>query len=90
MRWASEHDYEAILAPGTPEDLFAFAVAAGGLPWTTYQKLGFSDAGLDVGDDLPDWAKGNAPPEVMEVVNAALAAGRLKREFHSRLMMLGL
>jgi hypothetical protein len=90
MRWAREHDYEAILAPGTPEDLFAFAVAAGGLPWTTYQKLGFSDAGLDVGDDLSDWAKGNAPPEVMEVVNAALAAGRLKREFHSRLMMLRL
>lgn len=55
-----------------------------------YQKLGFSDAALDVGDDLPDWAKGNSPPGVMEVVNAALAAGQLKREFHSRLMMLRL
>lgn len=90
MRWARVHDYQAILAPGTPEDLFAFSVWAGGLPWTTYQKLGFTDAGLDVGDDLPDWAKGKAPPEVMEAVRAALVAGRPKREFHSRLMILRL
>ena len=90
IRWAGEHDYQAILAPGTPENLFAFAVVAGGMPWTNYQKLGFSEVALDVGDDLPDWAKGDAPPEVMDVVNAALAAGRLKREFHSRLMMLRL
>lgn len=87
MRWAQEHDYRAILAPGTPEGLFAFSVAAGGLPWTTYRNLGFSDATLEVGDDLPDWAKGKAPPEVMEAVKAALAAGRPKREFHSRLMV---
>ena len=88
--WAQEHDYEAIIAPGTPDGLFAFSVWAGGLPWTTYRKLGFSDEALDVGDDLPDWAKDNAPPEVMKEVKAALAAGRSKREFHSRLMVLGL
>lgn len=90
IRWAQEHDYEAIVAPGTPDGLFAFSVAAGALPWTTYRKLGFSDETLDVGDDLPDWAKGNAPSEVMEEVKAALAAGRPKQEFHSRLMVLRL
>jgi len=90
IRWAQEHDYQAIIAPGTPHGLSAFSVAAGGLPWTTYKKLGFSDEALDVGDDLPDWAKGNAPPEVMEEVKVALAAGRSKREFHSRLMVLRL
>lgn len=90
IRWAQEHDYEAIIAPGTPDGLFAFSVAAGGLPWTTYKTLGFSDAALDVGDDLPDWAKDNAPPEVMEEVKAALAAGRSKREFHCRWMVLRL
>jgi GNAT superfamily N-acetyltransferase len=90
IRWAEEHDYEAIIAPGTPDDLFAFSVWAGGLPWTTYRKLGFSGKALDIGDDLPDWAKGNAPPEVMEEVKAALTAGRPKREFHSRMMVLRL
>jgi GNAT superfamily N-acetyltransferase len=90
INWAREHDYQAVLASGTPEDLFEFAVWAGGLPWTTYQKLGFVDAALDLGDDLPEWATGNSPPEVMESVRAALAAGRPWREFHSRLMVLRL
>lgn len=89
MRWAREHEYEAIIAPGTPDRLFEFSVWAGGLPWTTYQKLGFSDTALDVGDDLPDWA-GNAPPQVMEAVKRELASGRANREFHSRLMLLRL
>lgn len=90
IRWAEEHDYEAIIAPGTPDGLFAFSVWAGGLPWTTYRKLGFSEEALDIGNDLPDWAKSNAPPEVMEEVKTALAAGRPRREFHSRLMVLRL
>jgi hypothetical protein len=37
-------------------------VWAGGLPWTTHRKLGFSDEALDVGDDLPDWSKGTGHP----------------------------
>jgi hypothetical protein len=88
--WAREHDYQAVLAPGTPAGLFEFAAWAGGLPWRTYQKLGFVDAALEVGDDLPEWAKGNSPPEVMESVRTALAAGLPQREFHSRLMVLRL
>jgi hypothetical protein len=90
MRWAQEHDYQAILAPGTPDGLFAFSVWAGGLPWTTYRKLGFSEVPLDVGDDLPGWVKGNPPLQVMAEVKAALAAGRSNRDFHSRLMVLRL
>lgn len=90
ISWAREHDYAAVIAPGTPDDLFEFSVWAGGLPWTTYEKLGFSEVATEKGNDLPDWAKGNSPPEVMEAVTAALAAGRPKREFYSRLMVLRL
>jgi hypothetical protein len=90
VQWAKEHEYQAVIAPGTPDGLFAFSVLAGGLPWTTYRKLGFSDETFDIDDELPDWAKDNAQPELMNIVNAALAAGRPKREFHSRLMVLKL
>jgi GNAT superfamily N-acetyltransferase len=90
VRWAKEHDYEAVIAPGTPDGLFSFSVLAGGLPWTTYQKLGFTDETFETNDDLPDWAKGNGPPEVMKEVEAALATGRSKRGFHSKLMVLRL
>ena len=88
--WAKEHDYEAVIAPGTPDGLFSFSVLAGGLPWTTYQKLGFTDETFETNDDLPEWAKGNAPSEVMKDVETALATGRPKRELHSKLMVLGL
>ena len=90
VQWAKRHGYEAVIAPGTPDGLFAFSVLAGGLPWTTYQKLGFMDETFETNDDLPEWAKGNAPPELMKEVEAALATGRSKREFHSKLMVLRL
>ena len=90
IAWAKAHDYAAVIAPGTPDGLFAFSVWAGGLPWTSYRKLGFSVEGPEVGDELPEWVNANAPPEVMAAVNAALAAGRPKRELHSKLMVLRL
>ena len=90
LRWAQDHDYRSVIAPGTPDNLFEFSVWAGGLPWTTYRRLGFSDTVLEVGDELPEWVKCNPPREVREAVKAALAAGRPKREFHSRLMVLKL
>jgi hypothetical protein len=65
-------------------------VLAGGLPWTTYQRLGFADETFELSDDLPDWAKGNLPPEVRKEVETALATGRSKRELHSKLMVLRL
>ena len=90
VQWAKDHDYEAVIAPGTLDGLFSFSVMAGGLPWTTYRKLGFTDETFDSDDDLPDWAKGNVPREIMKEVEAALAAGRTKRELHSKLMVLRL
>ncbi len=41
VRWARQHDYVAVLAPGAPDALFEFAAWAGHLPWTRYAKLGF-------------------------------------------------
>ena len=90
IQWARENDYQAVIAPGTPDGLFSFSTLAGGLPWTTYRKLGFTDESFDINDELPDWANDNAPPEIMEEVRAALAAGRTRREFHSRMMVLRL
>jgi GNAT superfamily N-acetyltransferase len=90
VRWANEHDYKAVIAPGAPDGLYSFSVFAGGLPWTTYQKLGFTDETFETNDDLPEWAKGNAPSEVVKEVEAALGAGRPKKELHSKLMMLRL
>jgi len=90
IHWAKTHDYVAVIAPGTPGDLFAFSVWAGGLPWTTYQKLGFAVEGPEAADELPDWANDQAPPQVMKEVKAALAAGRSRRELHSKLMVLRL
>jgi len=90
VRWAKEHDYEAVIAPGTPDGLFSFSVLAGGLPWTTYQKLGFTDETFETYDDLPEWAQDNGPPEVMKEVELVLAKGRPKRELHSKLMVLRL
>jgi GNAT superfamily N-acetyltransferase len=90
VEWAREKGYAAVAAPGTPANLFAFAVWAGGLPWTTYARLGFTEAATERGDDMPDWTKDNAPPDVMAAVKTALADGRPAREFHSRLMLLKL
>jgi GNAT superfamily N-acetyltransferase len=90
IAWARAHDYAAVIAPGTPDGLFAFSVWAGGLPWTSYRKLGFTVEGPEAGDDLPDWDNDKAPPEVMAEVKSALAAGRSKRDLHSKLMVLRL
>jgi len=91
IQWARSHGYAAVLAIGAPDGLFEFAAWSGHLPWTTYSKLGFQtvDTG-DEEDELPNWAQGDSPPEVMEQVQAALAAGRPAREIRERLMLLDL
>jgi hypothetical protein len=83
VRRAKEHDYEAVIAPGTPDALFSFSVLAGGLPWTTCQKPGFTDETFEPINDLPDWAEGDVPPEVMKDVETAIAMGRPTRELHN-------
>ena len=100
IRWARQHDYVAVLAPGSPDGLVEFAAWAGHLPWTTYSKLGFEAVDLpEHGDELPPWARGArrripeyliSPPEVMAEVRRALHAGRPARDFREKVMMLQL
>ena len=88
VQWAKEHDYIGVFAPGA--GLFAAGTWMGSLPLTTYAKLGFQAIGPQPEDALPDWAKGDSPPEVMAEVESALAAGRPPKDFHGRLMLLDL
>lgn len=90
IRWAREHGYMAVLAPGAPDGLFEYAIHSGHLPWTTYAKLGFGriDELKDAGE-LPRWAC-NGPPLVLAEVRAALASGRPAQDLWERLMLLDL
>ena len=89
--WARRNGYKAVLAGGVPDKLFELAVWHGSLPWTTYARLGFETVQAEVeGDELPDWAQGNSPPQVMREIQDALAGGRPRTDFRSRLMMLRL
>ncbi|MBT3267766.1 hypothetical protein HN371_11460 [Candidatus Poribacteria bacterium] len=89
MTWAHDAGYAAVVAPGSPPALPAFGTWAGGLPWTTYAKLGFTQVGtLGPPDELPAWARGESPPHVMAEVRGALAAGRDPATFVAQLMML--
>ncbi|UCC68602.1 MAG: GNAT family N-acetyltransferase [Armatimonadota bacterium] len=98
IQWARQHDYAAVVAPAPPNGLFKLLIWSGGLPWTSYAKLGFDIIGYrtevgwttEPGDELPRWAQGDSPPEVMAEARAALAAGRPAREFRARLMALDL
>lgn len=89
VQWAREHNYMAMLAPGAPVGMFTFATWAGHLPRSTYERLGFRAADTICEDDiLPNWARGDSPPEVMAEVRKARADGRRRVEFHERLMVL--
>lgn len=91
IRWASDHDCAVVVGNGAPDDLFEFAVWSGNLPWTSYSKLGFESVAVEIEDaELPEWAQGNSPPQVMTAVRMALVSGRPSHEFHERLMMLKL
>jgi len=97
VQWAREHGYVAMVAAGAPDGLFAFATWSGHLPWTSYAKLGFHAVGfgqagwsVDEGEDLPGWARGASPPDVVAEVEAALASGRPPEEIRERLMVLHL
>ncbi len=78
------------MALGAPDALFAPAVWAGGLPRTTYGRLGFETVYVGTGGELPEWAHGNSPPEVMAEVETALAGGRSVESLRERLMVLNL
>jgi GNAT superfamily N-acetyltransferase len=91
VQWARENAYRYVIAPGAPDGLFEFALWSGHLPWTTYAKLGFETRNQPkLGDDLPLWAQGDSPPDVMDQVRAVLDAGRPRHELNERLMVLRL
>jgi GNAT superfamily N-acetyltransferase len=86
-QWARDNGYAAAVGGGAPEGLFKYAVWAGSLPHTAYAKLGFRRLGpLGPEDQLPGWARGNSPPDVMRQVAEALREGRPTASFHSQLM----
>jgi len=89
--WAQQNHYGAILGIGAPNDLFEYALWTGHLPWTTYDKQGFEPLDPPTADaDLPPWALGDAPPEVLDQARRALAEGRPPKAFHDRTMGLDL
>ncbi|UCH42423.1 MAG: GNAT family N-acetyltransferase [Dehalococcoidales bacterium] len=91
VRWARDHDFAVVVGSGAPDGLFEFAVWAGNLPWTSYSNIGFEPVPVEsTGAELPGWAQGNSPPQVMAAVRTALAGGRPTHEFHERPMVLKL
>ena len=91
VQWARDHDYAAVIAHGGTKAAPAYNVWMGCLPWTTYEAMGFTCAATEEdGRQLPWWAKGEAPPGVMNQVQEAVAAGRGPDELCARLMVLHL
>lgn len=87
--WAQHNSYAAVLGMGAPADLFEFALWSGHLPHTTYARQGFEPLSAPSPDaELPAWARGEAPPEVLAEARRALDAGRRPAAFHERVMWL--
>lgn len=73
IRWAREHGYTAVVAPGAADGLVEFARWYGHMPWMTYAKLGFRDysVSLEETSQLPGWATGHVhEPIASEIKNA--------------------
>ena len=87
VQWARDHGYATVAGIGAPTGLFEFATWIGRLPYTTYAKLGFRVLGpMEPQDNLPEWARGDSPPEVMRQVEEAQKQGRTAESFHERVM----
>lgn len=68
-----------------------YNVWMGCLPYTTYSQMGFDCLALEEdGRQLPWWAKGEASPEVMKQVQAAVDSGCEANALCARLMVLRL
>ena len=89
LQWAREHGYAAVLAQGGVKTAPEYNVWMGCLPWTTYAQMGFDCLALEEDDrQLPWWAKGEASPEVMKQVQAAVDSGCEANALCTRLMVL--
>jgi GNAT superfamily N-acetyltransferase len=89
--WARQHGYTAVVAQAAPRGLRQYAQWAGGLPWTTYARLGFvslSGTPEQAGPlDVDAWP---VPPEVKDEACAAIKAGADPASLHPRIMCLPL
>jgi hypothetical protein len=91
IRWAREHGYVAVVAPGAADGLIEFARWYGHMPWTTYAKLGFRCYPVPPGEtsQLPGWAKGEVHEPIASEVKDALQT-RPVNEILERVMVLDL
>ena len=78
----------AVLAHAAPQGLFWAAQWHGHLPSTTYARLGFETVGAE--REVPEWARGHGPQDVVDEVEAAVASGRSREDFRTQAMMLDL
>jgi GNAT superfamily N-acetyltransferase len=97
LRWARDHGYTLVTGYGAPPGLQEFARWMGALPASTYARFGFVAVGHDLpgwafaGEEpLPDWARGDSPPEVMAEAQAALDEGWKPDSLRQKLMVLSL
>ena len=89
VQWARDHDYPAVIAQGGPKVVAGYNVWMGCLPWTTYAAFGFESVAMEEdGLQLPWWAQGEAPPEVMKQLGEAQSTGRSVDDLCARLMIL--
>jgi len=89
IEWARAHGYAAVVAQGGTKTTPEYNAWMGCLPYTTYERLGFECLALEEdGRRLPWWAKGEARPEVMEQVQAAVESGIEPSALCARLMVL--
>ncbi|MAE61293.1 MAG: hypothetical protein CMJ49_08055 [Planctomycetaceae bacterium] len=91
VQWARDHDYAAVLAQGGTTTAPQYNVWMGCLPWSTYAQMGFDCLAMEEdGQQLPWWARGEASPEVMDEVRAAVDSGCQPTALCTRLMVLRL
>ena len=89
IQWAREHGYGAVLAQGGTKVAPEYNVWMGCLPHTTYERMGFECVALEEdGRQLPWWAKGEASPETIKQVQAAVESGAEANALCARLMVL--
>ena len=90
VRWAREHGYVAVAAPGAPAGLVEFARWYGHMPWTTYAKLGFEPIHVppEESEETPGWLRGEVHSPIREEIGEALSLGRPTRELLERFVLL--
>lgn len=84
LEWAMGGDYGAVIAPGAPPAIPAYAEWAGHMPRSLYEKLGFRSVATE--PDVAGWVTGDAPPEVTYQVRSHVERGGKLRDLRECLM----